>query len=174
MELKKSLNFRKIYKKNKYLKIKKFKKYYLIKIKRKLIVKKKMAGEALWDGWEDPTQTLNKFAWILTLVGGAVEIIFGIMSFITFMLLLNPLGAISTLVTSIIFGGIAIVGAILLIPISKKIKEKDYENVNSVMLFISAIMAAIGVWYFFWAIPHLLIAIFFCILSEYGWPAKGK
>ncbi|MHA1830179.1 MAG: hypothetical protein ACTSWR_01450, partial [Candidatus Helarchaeota archaeon] len=66
-----------------------------------------MAGEALWDGWEDPTQTLNKFAWILTLVGGAVEIIFGIMSFITFMLLLNPLGAISSLVTSIIFGGIA-------------------------------------------------------------------
>jgi len=131
-----------------------------------------MAGEAIWDGWEGITQTLNKFAWILTLVGGAINIIWGIYRFVV--LLWWPSAAIQSLVSGIIMGSIAIVGAILFLPIAKQIKGNDYENINLIMLIITAVMAAIGCWYFFLTIPHLLIAIFICFLSEYGWIAKNK
>ena len=132
-----------------------------------------MVGEPIWDGWEEPTKTLNKFAWILTLVGGILRIVFGIVYFSIWIVLL-PVSATISLMSGIIYGGIAVAGAIILMPISKKISAGDYENVNLVMLIISGVMGLIGAWYYFWAIPHILIAIFFCFLSEYGWIAKNK
>ena len=129
-----------------------------------------MPGKAIWDGWENITQTLNKFAWILSLVGGILSIVMGIWSFAWYSIY-SPLTAITSLISGIIYGSLAIVGAILFMPISKQLKTNDYENVNLIMLIISAVLAMIGVWLYFWAIPHMLIAVFFCILSEYGWPA---
>ncbi|MBD3229871.1 MAG: hypothetical protein GF329_16940 [Candidatus Lokiarchaeota archaeon] len=134
-----------------------------------------MPGEAIWDGWEDITLTLVKFAWILTLVGGILAIVLGIWNFV-WRIVFNPFTAMFYLIYGIIYGGIAITGAVLFIPISKIIADRDYSDVNLVMLIVTAGLAAVGcsgAW-FFWCIPHVLVAVFFCFLSEYGWIAKEE
>ncbi|MHA1271479.1 MAG: hypothetical protein ACTSPY_16930 [Candidatus Helarchaeota archaeon] len=130
-----------------------------------------MAGEAIWDGWEEWTQKIYQWAFILTLIGTGFVLFMGIWVFFWYSLI-SPLYGFSILISNIIYCAIGIVGAILYYPISKQIKENDYENINLVKLIISAVLAAIGAWYF--AILQELVALFICFLSEYGWIAKNK
>lgn len=132
-----------------------------------------MPGEPIWDKWEDINSILIKFAWILTLVGGILGIIWAIWGF--FRRILWLAAALSTLISGIVFASIAIVGAILYISISKQMGNQDYANINLVMVMVSAalgIVGCAGCGWFYMGVAQLFSAVLFCFLSEYGWFAK--
>ena len=118
--------------------------------------------EAIWDDWEKWTTFLNKFAWILTLAGGVLWIILGIINMITLRIAFG--------IPLIVYGSVGIVAAILFMPIAKQITAGNYESINLILLIITGAMAVGGVWYF--GIPQCAIAVFICFFSQYGWTAK--